>query len=279
MTTLPTMYDDADLARVKVVATDMDNTLLADDGSMPPGMFDRIRALARAGIVFCAASGRSGYTLRTIFDGVVDDMGLICDNGGSIYHRGERVFADLIDAPDYHELIDFALDDGRGCLNLCALDACYILERDRRYDDYFSSFYSKIVYVDSFDGIDVDTDKFTVFFPEADAERVFLEAYRDRWSDRYSVTNAGANWIDFMNPGVDKGTGLARICERLGVSTADALAFGDTYNDIEMLECAGHGYVVRNAADHMRSHARFECPSNNERGVAQVIDRLLELAG
>ena len=65
---------------------------------------------------------------------------------------------------------------------------------------------------------------------------------------------------------------LERLCAHLGASPADAMALGDTYNDIPMLKVAGHSYVVANAEEHMRAHARFVAPSNNERGVAQVID-------
>ena len=68
---------------------------------------------------------------------------------------------------------------------------------------------------------------------------------------------------------------LNTLCDHLGISTADALALGDTYNDVQMLEAVGHSYVVANAGEHMRAHARFMAPSNNERGVARVIEALL----
>ncbi len=276
---LLTMDQDATLSEVRLVAADMDCTLLADDGSMPPGMFDRIRALDEAGITFVAASGRPSYTLRGMFDEVADHMALLSDNGAAIYCRGELVFKDLIDVPTYHELIDYSLADGRGCPTVCGIDACFILERDRVYDEYFRTFYKKIVYLDSFDGLDADVNKYTVFFPDYDGEEVFAEAYRDRWGDAFSVTNAGKQWIDIMNKYVDKGQGIRQLCDCLDVPLADALALGDTYNDIQMLEAAGHGYVVANAEEHMHEHADFIAPSNNDRGVAQVIDRLLSLVG
>ena len=56
---------------------------------------------------------------------------------------------------------------------------------------------------------------------------------------------------------------------------ADTAAVGDTYNDVEMLGCAGHGFIVANAAGHMRAHATYEIPSNNDRGVATLIDAIL----
>ncbi|WP_239458268.1 Cof-type HAD-IIB family hydrolase [Collinsella tanakaei] len=274
---MPTMFDDVDLAHVKLVASDMDLTLLADDGSMPPNMAERIEALDAAGITFCAASGRPLYTLRDMFGDYVDKMALLSDNGAAIWCRGELVFKDLIDVPTYHELIDFTLADGRGCPVVCGIEAGYLRSCDRVYDSFFRRFFTQIVYVDSLDDLDVDVNKYTVYFPDHTAEDVYAETYADAWGGRFSVTNAGREWIDMMNKHVDKGTGITRLCEHLGIATADALALGDTYNDIQMLETVGHSYVVANAEDHMRSHARFVAPSNNERGAAQVIDRLLEL--
>ncbi len=268
---------DTELARVRLVAADMDCTLLADDGSMPPNMLDRIRALDEAGITFCAASGRPLYTLTDMFDEVAEHMALLSDNGAAISCRGELIYKSLIDVPTYHELIDYTLADGRGCPVVCGIEAGYLRRCDAVYDDFFRRFFTKIVYLDSLDELDADVNKYTVYFPDRTAEEVFASTYDAAWSDRFSVTNAGKEWIDFMNKGVDKGTGIARLCAHLDVPTADAAAFGDTYNDIQMLEAVGHSYVVANAEEHMRAHARFLAPSNNDRGVAQVIDRLLEL--
>lgn len=268
---------DTDLVRVKLVASDMDCTLLADDGSMPPNMAELIEALDAAGITFCAASGRPLYTLRDMFPDYVSKMALLSDNGAAIWCRGELVFKDLIDVPTYHELIDFTLADGRGCPVVCGIEAGYLRSCDRIYDDFFRRFFTQIVYVDSLDDLDVDVNKYTVYFPDHTAEDVYAETYADAWGGRFSVTNAGREWIDMMNKHVDKGTGITRLCEHLGIATADAMALGDTYNDIQMLEVVGHSYVVANAEDHMHAHARFLAPSNNDRGVAQVIEALLEV--
>ncbi|WP_239284888.1 HAD family hydrolase [Collinsella sp. An2] len=278
MPQLLTMQDD-DLASIKVIASDMDCTLLADDGSMPPRMFDRIRALDEVGVTFCAASGRPSYTLREMFAEVADRMALLSDNGAAIYCRGELIFKDLIDVPTYHELIDFTAADGRGFATVCGIDSCFVLKRYEDWDPTLRTFYKRITYLDSFDDLTADVNKYTVFFPDNDGEEVYASTYRDVWGERFSVTNAGKQWIDVMNKHVDKGQGMAHLCERLGVDLADAMAFGDTYNDVQMLETVRHSYVVANAEEHMHAHARFLAPSNNDCGVAQVIDAVLAAHG
>lgn len=64
---LANFTEDKDLGQIRVIASDMDCTLLADDGSMPPHMDALIRKLDAAGITFCAASGRPNYTLAEMF--------------------------------------------------------------------------------------------------------------------------------------------------------------------------------------------------------------------
>lgn len=276
---LPSFEKDPGLASIKVVASDMDCTLLAGDGSMPPRMDERIRALDGAGVTFCAASGRPSYTLRAMFPGLEGRMAMMSDNGAAIYCRGELIYKSLIPVEEYRRMIRFTLEDGRGCPTVCGIDACYVRASDERYDGCFRTFYKNLVYLDDLEALDRDVNKYTVFFPELDGEDIYRETYRDAWGDRYTVTNAGKMWIDMMNPGVDKGTGLARLCGHLGVDIADACALGDTYNDIQMLEEAGHGYVVANAEEHMHAHAGWLAPSNDDRGVATVIDAILAARG
>lgn len=276
MAQLSTVHDD-DLSHIKLIATDMDRTLLADDGTMPPQMHELIERMDRAGILLCAASGRPNYTLRDMFPDA-DRMALVADNGGAVFCRGELISTSLLAVDTYQELIAFTAADGRGVSTVCGIDACQIQKDERRYDDVFRRFYTQIDYIDRLEDLTCDVNKYTVFFPAGDSEDVF-GSYLDAWSDRLAVTVGGKEWIDVMNKGVNKGVGLAQLCDHLGIALADTLALGDTYNDIEMLEAAGHGYVMANADEHMHAHANFMAPSNNERGVAQVIEAVLAAQG
>ena len=268
-------YLEDDLSGVRLVASDMDCTLLADDKSMPEDMPGRIRALEGAGALFAAASGRPLYTLRDMFPDSWDHMAFVTDNGAAVVCREDVVFKSLIEPATVQALTEFTLEGGYGLPTVCGLDACYVREQDRRYDDVFRTFYHNIVYVETLDHLAAEVNKFTVYFPEGNAVPMRDEVYAPAWGEQLSVTCGGAVWIDIMNQGVDKGTGVERLCEHLGISVADVVACGDTDNDAEMLETVGHGYLVANAEERMERFADFRIPSNNERGVAQVIDAVL----
>lgn len=275
---LPSYLTDTDLSSIKLVATDMDLTLLADDKSMPAGVDGRIDALMQHGVVFCAASGRPALALRESFPRHHQDMALVADNGASVYLCDKLVYRDLLDARLYHEVLRRCVSSGRGVPVLCAFDNAYVLERDRRHHDVVSIYYRSITYVPSFEGLEVESNKISMYFPNWDSKRQFDEVYGPEFGDRLYVTCAGNEWIDFMNIGIDKGSGIRHLVEHLGIELADVAAFGDTYNDIPMLDIVGHSYVMANAAEHMHEHGKFLAPSNNEAGVLTVIDRIVDAA-
>ena len=267
--------EDRDLADIKLLAVDMDLTLLASDGSLPPRMAERIDALAEAGVLFCPASGRPAPTLQMMFPAHKDSIAFCADNGGWVIYQGRTAFRDLIRPELWHEVLDFAAADGNCAPVLCAFEQAYVLKRDRRHHEAIYKYYKDIRYVGSFDEVDVEADKVTILFPDYDAEPAFREDYSPAFSDQLYVTNAGREWIDFMNLGVDKGSGVAHLCEQLGIDIADAAAVGDTYNDIPMLERVGHSFIVDNAEEHMNAHAKWRIPSNNDGGVLTLIDAIL----
>lgn len=275
---LPSYLSDNDLSSIKLVATDMDLTLLADDKSMPEGIGERIDALAERGIVFCAASGRPGLALRESFPDHHADMAIVADNGASVYLRDELIYRDLIERDLYHEVLSLAASTPGGVPVLCAFDNAYVLERDRGHEDVLSIYYRSITYVDSFDELDVDSNKISIYFPGWDSKKNLDEVYAPAFGTRLYLTCAGNEWLDFMNIGIDKGSGIRHLVEHLGIDLADVAAFGDTYNDIPMLDIVGHSYVMANAAEHMHAHGAFLAPTNNEAGVLTVIDRIVEAA-
>lgn len=270
--------EDRGLSDIKLLAVDMDLTLLASDGSLPPHMDERIDALAEAGVLFCPASGRPAPTLQMMFPAHKDSIAFCADNGGWVIHQGRTAFRDLIRPKLWHEVLDFAAADGNCAPVLCAFEQAYVLKRDRHHEA-INKYYKDIRYVESFDEVDAEADKVTILFPDYDAEPRFASTYEPRFGKRLYVTNAGREWIDFMNLGVSKGSGVAHLCRELGIGLADAAAVGDTYNDIPMLSAVGHSFVVANAEKHMHDHADYLVPSNDDRGVATLIDAILAAKG
>jgi len=86
--------------------------------------------------------------------------------------------------------------------------------------------------------------------------------------------------LDLLPPGVSKGWALERLAARIGVDRKETMAIGDNWNDVGMLEWAGQGIVMANATQELRTLAKMrgwkQAPSNDEDGVAVVVERVLE---
>lgn len=93
--------------------------------------------------------------------------------------------------------------------------------------------------------------------------------------DALQVSHLGADAVEIGPAGIDKGSGLAWLCDHLGVAADDVVAFGDEYNDHSMLRWAGHGVAMGNADHVTKALADEVAPSNADDGVAVVLERLL----
>ncbi len=107
-----------------------------------------------------------------------------------------------------------------------------------------------------------------------DPVRLF-EAARELAVPGCHPTFSGASFLEVGPAGVTKATGLERLCRRRGIEASDVVAFGDNINDVEMLAWAGLGVAMGNAAPEAKAAAHRVTASNDEDGIAQVIEQLL----
>ena len=82
-------------------------------------------------------------------------------------------------------------------------------------------------------------------------------------------------YLEFLPPGASKGTALAAMCEVLGMRPDQAIAVGDGWNDVEMIEAAGLGVAMATAPEGVRARADHVCASADEDGVREVLERFI----
>lgn len=96
-------------------------------------------------------------------------------------------------------------------------------------------------------------------------------AMRDALGDKYELLISGDCWMDIMCKGITKGAALRELQERMGITPAETMAFGDYDNDITMLQCAEFSYAMENASDRVKLQARHTAPANTKNGVVRVL--------
>lgn len=260
---------------IRLVATDMDHTLLTEKGELPPMFTDCVEKLSRLGVYVAIASGRPMYTLKSLFPQLQDRLILISDNGAAISLRDEVLFKSLIAPEKYHILARYVEEKTDGIAVICGLDAAYVSKVALPHIDFLRKFYTQLEVVDDLTTVTASANKFTIFYPNADAQISHDQYFVPDFGKHYSITLGDTMWIDMMNVGVNKGSAMRFLDESLGIPTDQMMAFGDTYNDIEMLEAVKFSYTMENAAPNMREHAAFVTASNDDYGVIQVINQLI----
>lgn len=255
---------------VKLVATDLDGTLLADDKIIPPEIFTLVPALRARGIGFVAASGRSPYTLKENFRPVADRIDYICDNGAVAIADGKEIFCRSVPDEIVRDVVEFCREEDVHVL-LCGSKTTYLAPVEgTKYEPHVRPYYFRRIPPAELLHTGDAINKIAV----CDMRNPRSGSY-DRLvqllKGRAEVTVSGDIWMDVMQCGVNKGDALTAIQEYRGVKKEETVAFGDYYNDIPLLARAGYAYVMNNANEDMFAYGNRVAESNNDGGVLKVL--------
>ena len=260
-----------------MIASDMDATLLDEQSQLPADFEETIHALAELGIRFAPASGRPLYTLEAMFPTLQDELVFIGDNGGAIRWKGQNLFTSEMSPEGWRALNRLTREQGDIAV-LCGLESAYVERPFAVHDAVLRHFYTKIEYVDRLEDVAAPADKFTIYLPQHNAQQAYDTVYASQRSI-YSVAVAGECWVDIMNPGVHKGAALQTLGQLWGLPPECMMAFGDTYNDAEMLRTAKYGFLMENGSEPLRQKVPFLAPSHREAGVMQILQKVLAQNG
>ena len=271
----------AQAADLRLVALDMDGTLLDADHEVDAGFWALVPELRRRGIVVCPASGRQYATLARQFEGLDVELVYIAENGAQVVRDGSDVSTDLLDRAVAHEVVTAVRDlVARGVpagAIVCGTRSAYIERTDPWFVAESERYYARLEVVEDLFAVRDDILKVAVYDQGA-AQQTTLPAL-DRMLPAHQVVVSGAHWVDVMSATADKGAGLARVQALLGVSPEQTAAFGDYLNDLSMLRAAGMSFAMANAHPDVADVARYRAPSHDERGVSRTLAALLGLAG
>lgn len=260
---------------IKLIASDLDGTLVNDEGEINPKIFKIIKELKEKGIMFAACSGRLYSTLNTNFKDAESDMIFIGLNGAIIQYKdnGEVISKSIIKDELVKQAIDFSktIDSE---IYISDRDYAYIKNPSEDIKKRFTFGGVPIAPVDSLYKLDQEILKIG-FFERNGIKQASLEKIKDFFKDKLEVVVAGDVWIDIMNMDVSKGAGIKSIQKRFGIKKEETMAFGDFYNDLTMFKRAHFSYAMENAPEDVKRQANFRAKSNNEDGVIQVISKLV----
>ncbi len=259
----------------RLVATDLDGTLLRGDGTLSARTREVLAALDALGVPVVIVTGRPMRWLTDLRP-VVGRHGLaIVSNGAAVYD---------VAADRAHDVRGIAVDVG--------LDLARRIGERLPGATFAVETVEGIAIAPGFEDIDrvppgarvgsldelwtAPALKLLVRHPDADHGRLqegVVEAVGDRATPTWSMRGL----VEISATGVTKATALDALAERLGVDVADTVAFGDMPNDVAMLRWAGRSWAVANAHPDAAAAATHRAPANDDDGVATVLADLFDL--
>ncbi|MCD7742097.1 MAG: HAD family hydrolase [Ruminococcus sp.] len=258
---------------IKLIATDIDGTLVNQDKQLPPDFDELLEALKEKGISFAVSSGRSLVALQEQFGSYMNDISIVCDNGALIMDKGSILSCSVMPRSRVIEIIDVCEQNDMIPL-LCTPYTTFIPKGNAEYREEVALYYKKRDVLDDLRLYDGEVTKVAIFQKDG-IEQNGLELLKRHFGSSMGVVLSGFYWADIMNTGVTKGRGVQVLQQRLGASYESTMAFGDYLNDIDMLNSAYYSFAMKNAHPQVKSAANFQTGSNDEFAVVKEIKKLI----
>lgn len=268
--------------RIRAVFSDVDGTLLNSAHRVTPKTAEWIRRLPEMGIPFVIVSARSPSGIYPIMKRNSFRSALIAYSGALVMDEDRNVLYNRQIPRDLAARIErFFIEKTRSDKRFDMIWNIYSV------DDWISPDRSdarianeeRIVEAQSREGTVEDlapgagVNKFlcicapgTIGAIEEEVRREFPEA---------EVVKSSDILLEIMAKGISKADALQRFCEHLGIHPQDTVAFGDNYNDVEMLEAAGRGFVMGNAPEEILRRFPLHTEDNDHDGIAKALERIL----
>lgn len=267
--------------RIHLIATDLDGTLLDPSGAVAPRTRAALDAARAAGVVVVPVTARQPIGLRTVAADAGFAEWALCGNGAYGVHltTGAQLFAEEIPVEVQQRLAAALGARIPGLLFASVRDAGEVFVAQEGYAALATLSDHKrdpqtMGAAPLAEVLGAPSLKLVIRHARIAPAEIFA-VLRELGLDGFEATLSGAPFVEVMAAGVTKATGLAHLCESLGIDRSAVLAFGDALNDVEMLRWAGHGVAMANAEPEALAAADSVTASNADDGVAVVLERLL----
>lgn len=272
----PHAHDDIAVSSPRLIATDLDGTLLRDDGSVSPRTIAALAAAEAAGIEVFFVTGRPARWMGVVAEHLAGHGMAILSNGAAVHDLRARQLIEAFPLPEDDALgVAHALRTALPGTSF-AVERAQSFRREPAYPAYEPDSSEPapldvLLAPDRAEPVLKLLAKHDSMDPDA-----FLAAAVDIAGGRSEITRSSETaLIEVSAPGVSKASALARCCARRGVSAAEVVAFGDMPNDLGMLGWAGTSYAVANAHPDVLAATTHKARANQDDGVARVIEQIV----
>ena len=267
----------------KLVAIDLDGTLVTDDKKLTKKTIETIKEASEKGVKIMISSGRAFYRLEKF----VDELGLrkedqctICFNGGMIVDNisKEILYSKNLEEEEVKELIQL----GRSLklpIMIYGKDTHYVEkvpEVVQENKKNLKGMHLKVVNFDELNFNEKQNHIYKVCFidkPETIVEK--RKEISKEMMQKYEITSSVPEYLEIVKKGIKKSEAIKFVMEKYAIKQDEVMAIGDGENDVEMLSFAGLGIAMENAREYVKEFANDVTTSNNHDGVANAIEKYI----
>lgn len=268
---------------IKLIASDLDGTLIGDDFRFRPRTLQALHAAADAGVRIIFVTGRPLRWMGPVLEQLGEEWNgensyAFCSNGAVTFDiaRGQVVATRPIAGEQVREL--------HGELQTVFPNSLFIAETLDRvyvqgdYSPHAQEDLTKVMRGQINEMLDPAAEVIKyLLYKDGATPAVLLDQVREMVGERASVTRSAPYQplVEIAQRGLNKGQALADFALEHGIEPREVAAFGDMPNDFEMLDWAGHGYVMASGLPELKDRVGRICPGFEEDGVAQTIEGFL----
>jgi len=263
----------------KLIAADIDGTLLTNDRRLTERTVEAIRAARKKGVLFTLSTGRPLQGIRRYAHLLSENVPVITYNGSVVLTADTQEVLYSVGLPD-----EAALFICREALRRDVTAVAWAGNRlyARRINDDVMDYRlmtmeMPILVPDEASFTDATGDQVTkmLWIDAPDTIARYMKEMNAILPPEVKCVTSNPRYLEFMRCGVSKSAALSSAAEHLGIAREDVIAVGDGLNDLDMISWAGMGVAMGNAADAVKKAADYVTLSNEEDGLAKAIEKLI----
>ncbi|MDB7088442.1 MULTISPECIES: Cof-type HAD-IIB family hydrolase [Enterococcus] len=284
---------------IKLIASDMDGTLLDAHMSISTENTEAIRMANELGIEFMVATGRNAQEARAALDEAGIDCAMITLNGAQVFDRsGKSLFTVPIPSPQAMTVMDI-LDANGIYYEVATNQGLYSESQPKRIESFASSIATHmphltykmaiamasanlellhITYVDSIRELLLDDtlEVLKIICFHTEGPRILGPVGKEISNlGELAVTSSGQNNLEVNHKNAQKGIAVAHVAHERGITLDEVMTIGDNFNDVSMLQTAGVSFAMGNAEIEVKDYAKYLTDTNLESGVGKAILRAI----
>ncbi|MBX4173229.1 Cof-type HAD-IIB family hydrolase [Weissella viridescens] len=268
---------------IRLIATDMDGTLLNDDKKFnTERMQQLLKQMQAQDIRFVAASGNQRAKLESYFEPVgADQVTYISDNGAVVTSQDTIIAEQALSREQVQAVLEwnakhFSVQDN--LILISGVNGAYVSNHATpELMKMLHFFFHNLYQVEKFSDIEDDILRVSLIWEQDADVNPHIESLKTEFEGEMHVTGSGFGMVDILAPNVNKRTGLEALAKKWHLTPAEMVAIGDNANDLEMLNYVGHPFVMPNAEPFMHEAiSETALADNNHDGVLDTIEAILK---